>query len=161
MFDILSGGVFGTLLGGAFRLFPEIMKFFDKKNEREHELKMFQEQSALEKVRGSIRLEEIGAQRNADVDVGAMAAFNAAITQQTEMVKVSSKWIADMSAAVRPLVTYLVVGLYLWFHVYTVLTTGLGTAEIFKLIMTPDFTALVSGTINYWFLDRTLTKRGL
>jgi hypothetical protein len=28
-------------------------------------------------------------------------------------------------------------------------------------MMSADFTALVSGTINYWFLDRTLAKRGL
>jgi hypothetical protein len=28
-------------------------------------------------------------------------------------------------------------------------------------MMTPDFSALLGGTINYWFLDRTLAKRGL
>jgi hypothetical protein len=27
--------------------------------------------------------------------------------------------------------------------------------------MTPDFSALLSGTINYWFLDRTLKQRGI
>jgi hypothetical protein len=27
--------------------------------------------------------------------------------------------------------------------------------------MTADFSALLAGTINYWFLDRTLAKRGL
>jgi hypothetical protein len=28
-------------------------------------------------------------------------------------------------------------------------------------MMTPDFSALLSGTINYWFLDRTLKQRGI
>jgi hypothetical protein len=28
-------------------------------------------------------------------------------------------------------------------------------------MMTADFAALVAGTINYWFLDRTLKQRGL
>jgi len=32
---------------------------------------------------------------------------------------------------------------------------------VFKTMMTPDFSALLSGTINYWFLDRTLKQRGL
>jgi len=32
---------------------------------------------------------------------------------------------------------------------------------VFKTMMTADFAALVSGTLNYWFLDRTLAKRGL
>jgi hypothetical protein len=27
--------------------------------------------------------------------------------------------------------------------------------------MSPDLAALVAGTINYWFLDRSLAKRGI
>jgi hypothetical protein len=27
--------------------------------------------------------------------------------------------------------------------------------------LSPDFSALVAGTLNSWFLDRTLSKRGL
>ena len=38
---------------------------------------------------------------------------------------------------------------------------GAPAVEVFKTMMTPDFSALLSGTINYWFLDRTLSKRGL
>ena len=44
MFEILGGGIFGSLLGGIFRLAPEVLKFFDKKNERQHELAMFDKQ---------------------------------------------------------------------------------------------------------------------
>jgi hypothetical protein len=40
-------------------------------------------------------------------------------------------------------------------------TSGAAPMEVFKQIMSPDFSALLSGTINYWFLDRTLSKRGL
>lgn len=41
MFEVLSGGLLGSIFGGVFRLAPEVLKFFDKKNEREHELAMF------------------------------------------------------------------------------------------------------------------------
>ena len=34
MFELIGGGVFGGLIGGLFRLAPEVLKFFDKKNER-------------------------------------------------------------------------------------------------------------------------------
>ena len=44
MFEILGGGIFGSLLGGIFRLAPEVLKYFDKKNERQHELAMFDKQ---------------------------------------------------------------------------------------------------------------------
>jgi hypothetical protein len=38
---------------------------------------------------------------------------------------------------------------------------GMDPIDVFKLVMSADFAALVSGTLNYWFLDRTLAKRGL
>jgi len=41
MFDLLSGGLLGSIFGGLFRLAPEVLKFLDKKNERQHELNMF------------------------------------------------------------------------------------------------------------------------
>ena len=61
MFEILSGGLLGSIFGGLFRLAPEVLKFFDKKNEREHELLMFSRQCELEQQRGQMRLAEIGA----------------------------------------------------------------------------------------------------
>ena len=87
MLDLLGGGIFGSLIGGIFRLAPEVLKWLDKKNERQHELAMFQRQCELEAQRGQQKLAEIGAQREAAIDSGVMDAFNAAIQQQTEMVK--------------------------------------------------------------------------
>ncbi len=103
--EILSGGIFGGLIGGIFRLAPEVLKFFDKKNERAHEMLMFSRQCELEQIRGQMKLAEIGAQREAAVDVGVMDAFNAAIEQQTSMVKTAGGWAASLSASVRPVVT--------------------------------------------------------
>ena len=74
MLDILSGGLLGSIFGGLFRLAPEVLKWLDKKNERSHELLMFSRQCDLEAQRGSQKLAEIGAQRDAAIDVGAMAA---------------------------------------------------------------------------------------
>jgi len=86
MFEVF-GGILGGALGGIFRLAPEVLKFFDKKNERSHEMLMFARQCELEQIRGQMKLAEIGAQREAAVDVGVMDAFNSAIEQQATMVK--------------------------------------------------------------------------
>jgi len=164
MLEILGGGIFGSLIGGVFRLAPEVLKFFDKKNEREHELKMFDRQCELEQVRGQMKLAEIGAARDAAVDVGVMDAFNAAINQQAEMAKAAGGWSAALSASVRPVVTYWVILLWSFVHLWYAFQAWAGGAvarEVFSTMMTPDFMALVSGTINYWFLDRTLKQRGL
>jgi hypothetical protein len=164
MVELLGGGVLGGLIGGIFRLAPEVLKFFDKKNERQHELAMFDKQCDLEKVRGQQKLAEIGAARDAALDVGVMDAFNAAITQQTEMTKAAGGWAAKLSASVRPVVTYWILVIWsfanIWFA-WNAWTNGLPPTEVFKIMMSPDFSALLSGTINYWFLDRTLKQRGL
>jgi len=55
MFELLSGGLLGSIFGGLFRLAPEVLKFLDKKNERQHELSMFQLQTDLEKMRGEFK----------------------------------------------------------------------------------------------------------
>jgi len=164
MLDILSGGILGSIFGGVFRLAPEVLKWLDKKNEREHELNMFKNQCELEAQRGQQKLSEIGAQREAAVDVGVMDAFNSAITQQAEMVKAAGGWVASLSASVRPVVTYWVLFVWSFIHVwfaYNAWISGDPATEVFKTMMTPDFSALLAGTINYWFLDRTLSKRGL
>ncbi len=164
MLELLSGGIFGSLLGGLFRLAPEVLKFLDKKNERGHELEMFNRQCELEAQRGQQRMAEIGAQHEATVDAGVMNAFNAAIESQTEMVKAAGGFAASLSASVRPVVTYWILfiwsGVHLWMA-YSAWHTGAEPTEVFKLMMSADFSALVSGTLNYWFLDRTLAKRGL
>ena len=164
MLDILSGGLLGSIFGGLFRLAPEVLKWLDKKNERSHELLMFSRQCDLEAQRGAQKLAEIGAQRETAIDTGVMAAFEAAINQQSEMVKAAGGWAASLSASVRPVVTYWVLFIWSFIHVWfawNAWLSGAAAEVVFKTMMTTDMSALVSGTLNYWFLDRTLAKRGL
>jgi hypothetical protein len=164
MLDILSGGILGSVFGGLFRMAPEVLKFFDKKNERQHELAMFARQCELETLRGQQKLAEIGAQREAAIDVGVMDAFQSAIEQQATMVKAAGGWAASLSASVRPVVTYWVLFVWSFIHVWFAWNAwiiGAPPVEVFKIMMSPDFSALLAGTINFWFLDRTLAKRGL
>lgn len=164
MIEVLGGGVVGSLLGGLFRLAPEVLKWLDKKNERAHELAMFDRQCQLEAQRGEQKLAEIGAQHGMAVDVGVLDAFKSAIEQQTDMAKAAGGKIAALSASVRPVVTYWVLAVWTFAHLWFAFDSyqsGSAPIEVFRAIMTADFAALVAGTINYWFMDRTLAKRGL
>jgi len=164
MLEFLGSGILGTLLGGIFRVIPEILKIVDKKNERSHELSMFNAQVDLEKTRGQIKLDEIGAQHQADIDSGVISAFKAAIDQQSEMVKSAGKFLAGLSASVRPFMTYYLLALYgtaKFVMAYLAWVQGHDMAAVAGIIWVPDDMALLCGVINYWIMDRTLAKRGL
>jgi len=166
MESLLGGSVLGGLLGGVFRLAPEVLSWMDKKNERAHELLMFKEQAALVQLQGDLKLREVTATAEAGIDQGVLAAMRAAVDQQVELVKgaAGTKWagfIAGMSALVRPTITYWLLAVWSGMHIWLAIMSSLSAAETFKLVMTPDFIAMVSGVINYWFLDRTLAKRRL
>ena len=83
MFDLLSGGLLGSIFGGLFRLAPEILKFLDKANERKHELNMFQLQTDLEKMRGEFKMEE----KYVDYSIQQMDTIKAAFQEQAETAK--------------------------------------------------------------------------
>ena len=43
--------IFGGLLGGLFRLAPEVLKWLDRKDERAHELSMLDKEMAFAQIR--------------------------------------------------------------------------------------------------------------
>ncbi len=161
---LVGGGVFGSLLGGIFRLVPEAVKFFDRRDERRHELAMFDRQCELEKVRGSQKLAEIGTQHAAAADAGVLDAFKLAIEQQTDMVKSAGGWVAAFSASVRPMMTYYILVLYGVVKTAAFVLAVRGGEPVLQVLArawNAEDMALLCGVVNYWILDRTLVKRGL
>jgi hypothetical protein len=163
---LFGGSVLGALLGGVFRLAPEVLGWLDKKNERAHELLMFKEQTSLVQLQGDLRLREVTAQAEANIDQSVLVALRAAVDQQVDLVKsAGTSWwgsaIGAFSASVRPVITYWILAVWSGLHVWLAVNSEMGAQETFKLVMTADFLAIVSGVINYWFLDRTLAKRRL
>lgn len=52
----------GTLFGGLFRLAPEALKWLDRKDERTHELAMFDKQLEADRLKGDQAIAQINAQ---------------------------------------------------------------------------------------------------
>lgn len=60
--------------------------------------------------------------------------------------------------------TYWILAIWSFVHIWFAWNgwaNGMSPNEVFRTMMSADFAALVSGTLNYWFMDRTLAKRGL
>ena len=106
MIETLLGG----LLGGAFRLAPEILKWLDRQGERGHELAMQDKALEFEKLRGAQRMAEIGAASDAAWNLGAIETLREVIRTQGE--KTGVRWADGLSASVRPVITYWFMALY-------------------------------------------------
>ena len=157
MIETLLGG----LLGGAFRLAPEILKWMDRNGERSHELSMQDKALEFEKLRGAQRMGEIGAAADAAWNTGAIDALREAVAAQGQLSGV--RWADALSISVRPTVTYLFVLMYVGVKLATFIgSAGMGTSFGSALLATwtEADQALLAGILNYWFLNRTLEKAG-
>jgi hypothetical protein len=155
MIETLLGG----LLGGAFRLAPEIRKWLDRKGERGHELAMQDKAIEFEKLRGAQRMAEIGAAADAAWNTGAINALKEAVAAQGHQSGV--RWADALSASVRPVITYWFMGLYCAAKTAAfaaALTAGAGWGEATLHAWTEADQALWAGVLNFWFLGRVFDR---
>jgi len=155
MIETLLGG----LLGGAFRLAPEILKWLDRKGERGHELAMQDKALEFEKLRGAQRMSEIGAGADAAWNVGAIETLREAVRTQGE--KTGVRWADALSSSVRPVITYWFMALYCSAKTATVaaaVTGGAGWGVAILYAWTEADQALWAGVLNFWFLGRVFDR---
>lgn len=157
MIETLLGG----LLGGVFRLAPEVLKWMDRNGERGHELAMQDKALEFEKLRGASRMAEIGANADAAWNTGAIDALKDAIRTQGE--KTGVRWVDALSASVRPVLTYWFMALYCAAKTAAftaAVTAGAGWGAAVLRAWTEADQALWAGVLNFWFLGRVFDKGG-
>lgn len=150
----------GTLLGGAFRMAPEVMKWMDRKNERSHELAMFDKQLAADKARADSQMALSQLQADTTMGTAELAAMIAATNAQS--VKSGVKWVDAMSSLMRPLITFWwVIVLYtiaLGARFWVLVHAGTPNIDAIVLLWGVDEKAIVASIISFWFVDRALRK---
>lgn len=157
MIETLLGG----LLGGAFRLAPEFLKWLDRKGERGHELAMQDKALEFEKIRGAQRMDEIGAGADAAWNVGAIETLREAVRTQGE--KTGVRWADALSSSVRPVITYWFMALYCAaktaaFVAAVTAGAGAGWGVAILHAWTEADQALWAGVLNFWFLGRVFDR---
>ena len=155
--DFLGTGILGSLVGGLFRIAPEILKLLDKKNERAHELEMFKLQTDLEKMRGEFRVEE----KYVDHSTAALDAIQAAFDQQGKADEKAWKWVASLSALVRPGITFWFMGLYSLVKfavIYIAYTLNQNMAQVLVQTWTEQDFGLLSMILTFWFVGRAIER---
>lgn len=151
---MLESTVTGAIVGGLFRLAPELLRYVDRHLDRRHERAMQEIALAFEEKRPNgakyAELAMTGAETVATLD-----ALKEAWRQQ---FNTGDKALDKVSILVRPGVTYALVALYLVAKVVMLgaaLSAGAGLDKAY----TPDDLAFLSGITTFWFLGRPLERR--
>lgn len=153
MFETLLGGVFGGLL----RLAPEVFKLFDRVNERKHELALLQAEMEFARIRGEITMRQV----EASMTMAEMDAMKEAFKEQSQTARAAGKWVAAISALVRPIITYAFVGAYFAVKVAGyLLAVGQGGdwKEVILQLWGQDDATIMFMIISFWYCGRVFER---
>jgi len=156
MIETLLGG----LMGGAFRLTPEIIKWIDRKGERIHELAIRDKTLELERLKSATKANEIQIEAETTEHAAAINTLNTAVTTQGTITGV--RWTDALSSSVRPIITYWFMALYCAAKAaifVSALQNGGEWVVVVKQSWTEADQALWAGVLNFWFLGRVFERK--
>ena len=143
----------GSLLGFISSTFPDLLKFWQDKQDRKHELQILDRQMEQMRLGHTQRLDEI--------------AINADVSQSLALYKHDSQpsgvtWVDGLRASVRPMITYGFFILFAWVKLSAVVLLmnqgGLSINEALVQIWDGETQALFAGILSFWFGSRSLAK---
>ena len=146
MFTLIS-----SFLGFGTSFLPKILGFFEEKRDQAHELKLLDKQ--LEQQI------QIGSQKLQMMDVSASIAETEALHKEhSSITQKSSQWCINLSASVRPLITFFLFFSYVSLTV--MLALGHIDGELFGLLWAADGMApIFAACVSFWFGDRAFRKK--
>lgn len=150
----------GTLFGGLFRMAPEVLKWLDRKDERKHELSMFDKQLEADKLKGD-QAQQLAATQ-ADASIGAAEIQAIIEATKAQGAQTGIKWVDAFNAIIRPLLAlqWLIV---LWPAVVIAgfalaVQTGADPLVALKAAFGVDEKAMAASVASFWLVDRSLRK---
>lgn len=138
--------IIGTVIGFLGSLIPNLLKLWQDKKDKEHEIKLLDIQIEREKLGHTQRMEEI----NVQADVAETEAL------YKTLKPVGVKWVDALIGTVRPVITYCFFVLYgmVKFFQYRSLAPH---TELLQLWTDADM-AIFCTIIAFWFGSRTFQK---
>lgn len=158
----------GLLISGL----PQLLKFFQDKSDKSHELELARMQTerelqmAREGFAAQAKIEEIRSDQIAMQTEAAMT--QAAYMHDAKVLEKAATWVSSYVGTVRPTVTYLLVleliGVNAWmcYFLYTHPTMIQTIDDIVKysaLIFSDEEMSMLGGIIGFWFGSRQWGKK--
>ena len=155
-----------TLLGFASGGLPKVLDFVqdrgDKKHElalmamqREQELALAKEGFVAQAKVEEIKTEQIAMQTQAQERV-------AMYKHDMKIGDGASTWVINLRASVRPIVTYLFVGLLITVDVagiWYAYSTGVAFADAMDMVFSDDEMSILAAIIAFWFGSQAFSKK--
>lgn len=155
-----------SLLGFAAGGLPKVLDFVqdrgDKKHElalmamqRERELALAKEGFIAQAAVEEIKTEQIAMQTQAQEKL-------AMWKHDMKIGEGASTWVINLRASVRPIVTYLFVGLLIVVDVagiWYAYSTGVAFAEAMDMVFSDDEMAILAAIISFWFGSQAFSKK--
>ena len=155
-----------SLLGFAAGGLPKVLDFVqdrgDKKHElalmaaqRERELALAKEGFIAQAAVEEIKTEQIAMQTQAQEKL-------AMWKHDMKIGEGASTWVINLRASVRPVVTYLFVGLLIVVDVagiWYAYSTGVAFAEAMEMVFSDDEMAILAAIISFWFGSQAFNKK--
>jgi hypothetical protein len=155
-----------SLLGFAAGGLPKVLDFVqdrgDKKHElalmamqRERELALAKEGFIAQAAVEEIKTEQIAMQTQAQEKL-------AMWKHDMKIGEGASTWVINLRASVRPVVTYLFVGLLIVVDVagiWYAYSTGVAFAQAMEMVFSDDEMAILAAIISFWFGSQAFQKK--
>jgi hypothetical protein len=162
-----------SLLGFAAGGLPKVLDFVQDRGDKKHELLLmaaqqereialakegFIAQAKVEEIRTAqvvLQTEQIAMQTQAQEKL-------AMWKHDMKIGEGASTWVINLRASVRPMVTYLFVGLLIVVDVagiWYAYSTGVAFAEAMEMVFSDDEMAILAAIISFWFGSQAFQKK--
>lgn len=141
----------GSILGFGTSFLPKILGYFEEKRDQAHELAMMDKQIEAQERIASVKLQMV----NVEADIRETESLH---REHSRTVKSASKWVINLNATVRPMLTYF---FFIEFVSLTVAVFfGYIDQEQYKMIWNDPTQALWASIASFWFGSRSFNRKG-
>lgn len=155
-----------SLLGFASSGLPKVLDYFHDRGDKRHELALMAAQRereialAKEGYIAQARVEEI---KTDQIAMQTQAQEKIAMWKHDMKIgEGASTWVINLRASVRPMVTYLFVGLLIVVDVagiWYAYSTGVAFADAMNMVFSDDEMAILAAIISFWFGSQAFNKK--
>ena len=142
--------ILGSVLGFGTSFLPKVLGFFEEKRDQAHELKMMDKQLEQQLQLSVQKIQMV----NIDADVRETEVLH---KEHASITKKSSQWSVNLSASVRPIITYCL------FIEFAALTLSVNMdwigMEQYTMIWNSEFQAIFAAVVSFWFGQRSFNRK--